>query len=44
MSDNVNTPETIAAGQVNGVLAVRLAPNAATVNITVVKVALGAAI
>lgn len=44
VSSNVNTPETIAAGQVNGVLNVRLAPNAATVNITVTKVAVGAAI
>lgn len=40
----VNTAETIAAGQVNGVLAIRPAPNAATVNITITKVAVGGAI
>jgi hypothetical protein len=41
---DVNTAETIAAGQINGVLTVRPSPTAALVNITITKVAVGAAI
>lgn len=44
VSAAVNTSDTIAAGEVNGVLAIRPTPTGSLVNVTVTKVAAGAAI
>lgn len=41
---NVNTTETLANNEVRAVVAVRLAPNASLINLTIVKVGLAAAV